>query len=100
MATYEDQNRLYYPESTTKQLALEVCVTADLRKGVHTRAAYLSLGPRGSEDGVRPEEHQELAVLLTQVEGLPQELQRLDPRPHRAGVVSTEWPQPLQQILG
>lgn len=60
---------------------------------------YLSLRPCGSENGFCSEEHQKLAVLLTQMKRLPQDLERLDSRPHRAGVVSTERPQPLQQVL-
>lgn len=61
---------------------------------------YLSLGPSGFENGFCSEEHQELAVLLTQVKGLSQDLQHLDAGPHGQGVISAERPQPLQQVLG
>lgn len=64
------------------------------------RAPHLPLGPRGLEDGFRPEEHQELAILLAQVKRLSQNLQHVHAGPHGPRVISTERPQPLQQVLG
>lgn len=61
---------------------------------------HLSLGPGGFEDGLRSEEHEELAILLSQVKRLSQNLQHMDAGPHGPGVVGTERPQPLQQVLG
>lgn len=60
---------------------------------------YLSVGPSGFDNGLCSKEHKELAILLRQMERLSQNLQHLDAGPHRPGVVSTEGPQPLQQVL-